>query len=129
MWVRAVIEGRPFEVWGGEQLRDFTYVDDVVEAMLAAADQDSVLGRTLNIGGDRVISLRDTADLLVAATGPSARYDIREFPAERKKIDIGDYYAADDAFRAATGWAPAVPLEAGLARTIAFYREHLSRYL
>lgn len=129
VWVRAVIEGRPFEVWGGEQLRDYTYVDDVVDAMLVAADNDAVRGKTLNIGGDRVISLRDTADLMVAAAGKGARYDIREFPAERKRIDIGDYYADDSAFRAATGWAPGTTLEAGLAKTIAFYRDNMIRYL
>jgi UDP-glucose 4-epimerase len=96
--------------------------------MLAAAS-GACDGRTLNVGGDRVISLRDTADALVAASNTPGGYEIRVFPEERKRIDIGDYYADDSTFRGLTGWAPAVPLEEGLARTVAFYRENLARYV
>lgn len=128
VWIRAAVEGRAFEVWGGEQLRDFTYVDDCVDALLAAADAQAVDGGIFNLGGDRVISLKDLADLVVAANG-SGSYVIKSFPPERKKIDIGDYYATDDKFRQATGWRPRVPLDEALSRSIAFYRENLPHYL
>ena len=128
VWIRAAVEGRPFEVWGGEQLRDFTYVDDCVDALLAAADAKAVDGGIFNLGGDRVISLKELADLVIAANG-SGDYVIKTFPPERKKIDIGDYYATDDKFRQATGWQPRVPLDVALSRSIAFYRENLPRYL
>ena len=59
VWIRLLIENTPFEVWGGEQLRDFTYVDDAVEAFLFAAQSDAALGKVFNLGGDRVISLAD----------------------------------------------------------------------
>jgi nucleoside-diphosphate-sugar epimerase len=49
-------------------------------------------------------------------------YEAVPFPAEAKAIDIGDYYGAYDRFREATGWEPAVDLEEGLERTIAYYR-------
>src|SRR6266446_2624387 len=45
VWIRSLVEGRRFEVWGGEQLRDFTYVDDAVEALLVAAARDEANGR------------------------------------------------------------------------------------
>lgn len=128
VWVRAVVEGRPFEVWGGDQLRDYTYVDDAVEALLRAARHDDVRGRALNVGGEPPISLRRTAEMMVEAAG-GGRFEVREFPAERKRIDIGDYYAEDAAFRAATGWAPAVPMLEALRRTVAYYRTHLARYI
>ncbi|WP_119420935.1 NAD-dependent epimerase/dehydratase family protein [Desertibaculum subflavum] len=128
VWIRAAVEGRAFEVWGGEQLRDFTYVDDCVDALLAAADAKAVDGGIFNLGGDRVISLKDLADLVVAANG-SGSYAIKSFPPERKKIDIGDYYATDAKFRQATGWRPRVPLDEALRRSIAFYRENLPHYL
>jgi UDP-glucose 4-epimerase len=51
------------------------------------------------------------------------------WPAEKKAIDIGSFYSCSDRLEAATGWRPAVPLRDGLARTIAFYREHLPRYV
>lgn len=128
VWVRAAVEGRAFEVWGGEQLRDFTYVDDAVDALLVAADTPALVGQVRNVGGDEVVSLRDLADLVVSAAGGGARYAVQSFPPERERIDIGDYYAADGAFRAATGWSPRVGLAEGLARTVAYYREHLAAY-
>lgn len=128
VWIRAAVEGRAFEVWGGEQLRDFTYVDDCVDALLAAADAKAADGGIFNLGGDRVISLKELADLVIVANGGGS-YVIKTFPPERKKIDIGDYYATDATFREATGWRPRVPLDEALLRSIVFYREHLPRYL
>jgi len=129
VWVRLLVEGKPFEVWGGEQLRDFTYVDDAVEAFLLAAASDAANGRIFNLGGDRVLSLRDLAALLAQTTTASDAFVIREFPAERKAIDIGDYYSDFAAIRTALGWEPRVPLADALARTVAYYREHLAHYL
>ena len=128
VWIRAAVEGKPFEVWGGEQLRDFTFVDDAVAALLTAA-APACVGKTFNVGGDRILSLRETAELLVGAAGEKASYLIHDFPAERKRIDIGDYYADDSAFRNLTGWTPSVPIEEGISHTLRFYRQYLDRYL
>ncbi len=128
IWIRLLVEGKPFEVWDGQQLRDFTYVDDVVDAMLLAAASEASCGRIFNLGGDCVVSLKELADMLVEINGGGA-YQVRPFPPDRKCIDIGDYYSDDSAIRSALGWRPAVPLREGLARTLAYYREHLSRYL
>ncbi|EPR41732.1 NAD-dependent epimerase/dehydratase [Desulfovibrio sp. X2] len=128
IWVRLLLEGKPIEVWGGEQLRDFTYVDDCVEALLLAACRDQAFGRVYNLGGDRVVSLRELAELLIKAAG-EGEFVVREFPAERKKIDIGDYYSDDARIRSELGWEPRVSLEEGLSRTVAYYREHLADYL
>jgi UDP-glucose 4-epimerase len=128
IWLRSVLENRPFEVWGGAQLRDFTYVDDAVEAFLLAAATEATAGRAFNVGGEEVLSLRELADALIEANG-GGRYEVREFPAERKRIDIGDYYAADALFRSVTGWQARTPIREGLARSLAFFRENLQRYL
>lgn len=129
IWIRCVLEDRPFEVWGGEQLRDLTYVDDMTEAFLRAATTRACHGRIFNIGGAPPASLRTLADLVVGIAGPPARYTVREFPADRRQIDIGSYHADDSAFRAATGWAPVVSLEEGIRRTIEWYRPRLAEYL
>lgn len=132
IWIRLLVEGKPFEVWGGEQLRDFTYVDDAADAFLRAAaalDGDArAAGQVYNLGGDRVISLRDLAALLVEVGGGGA-YNIRPYPPDRKPIDIGDYYADDSRIRAELGWRPQTSLREGLARTVAYYREHLGEYV
>ncbi|MBI2240489.1 MAG: GDP-mannose 4,6-dehydratase [Magnetospirillum gryphiswaldense] len=127
IWLRRVIEGQPFEVWGGEQVRDYSYVDDTVAAMMAVAMTDAARGLALNVGGDAPYSLRDTAMLLAAECGGS--FDVRTFPAERKRIDIGDYYADDRRLRRLTGWSPRVTLKDGLRRSVDYYRAHLTHYL
>jgi UDP-glucose 4-epimerase len=128
VWLRLLLEGKPFEVWGGEQLRDFTYVDDLVEALLLAAVNDRAAGKVYNIGGDGVISLKELADLLIRINR-GGEYTVHQFPAERKRIDIGDYYADDQLIRSELGWKPGVSLEDGLTRTLEFYRLHLAQYL
>jgi nucleoside-diphosphate-sugar epimerase len=129
IWIRCVLEGRPFEVWGGNQLRDMTYVDDVTNAFLAAAAAPQCHGNVYNIGGAPPASLRDIAEMTVRVAGEGASFTSREFPADRALIDIGSYHADDRAFRAATGWAPEVALEDGIARSLAWYRPRLASYL
>ncbi len=127
IWLRSVIEGRPFEVWGGEQERDLTYVDDAVDAFLRAAAMPETKGRVFNIGGDR-LSLRSLAETLVATAGGGS-YATHAFPAERKRIDIGSYVADDTSLRRLTGWSPSVPLAEGLKRSLDYFRRHLAEYL
>jgi len=127
IWMRLALQGLPFEVWGGAQLRDFTFVDDAVDAFLLAAATPEADGQVFNIAGEPVVSLTELAEMLAGATGQN--YVVREFPPERLRIDIGDYHADDSAFRALTGWAPKVPLAEGLERTLAYYRDNLGDYL
>jgi nucleoside-diphosphate-sugar epimerase len=128
IWVRCLLEGRPFEVWGGEQLRDFTYVDDCVQALLLAAATERANGQIFNLGGNEVVSLLDLARLLVEANG-EGRFEIHEFPADRKKIDIGDYYSDYSLIQRSLNWVPATRLSEGLSRTLDYYRKHLGHYL
>ena len=127
IWIRLALEGKPFEVWGGEQLRDFTYVDDAVDAFLAAVTP-ATEGRSFNIGGFPPISLTQLAETLIAANGGHGEAIVKPFPAERKRIDIGDYHADDEAFRQATGWRPTVDMREGLERTLDWYRSRLDQY-
>jgi UDP-glucose 4-epimerase len=127
IWIRLLVEGQPFEVWDGQQLRDFTFVDDAVEALLLAAASDQANGRTFNLGGDSVVSLAQLAEMLVEVNG-GGEFVVKSFPADRKRIDIGDYYADYGRIRAALGWEPQVPLREGLAQTLEYYRKHLAHY-
>ena len=128
IWIRLLLEGKSFEVWGGEQLRDFTYIDDAVEAFLLAATSEESSGSVFNLGGDEAISLRDLADLLIEIN-EGGEYITKTFPSDRIRIDIGNYYASFERIHEAMDWGPKVPLRDGLARTIRFYRDHLGQYL
>ena len=128
-FIRLAIENQTIEIFGdGSQLRDFVYVDDAADAFVRAGASDACNGDVFNVGGDEPVAHRDLAALLlkVAGTG-SVRYV--EWPAENKAIDIGSFYADSTKFKTTTGWHPAVSLEEGLRRTVAFYREHFCHYV
>src|SRR5206468_8438191 len=63
VWLAALVQGRELEIWGdGSQLRDFTYIDDAVTAFLLAVSEPRALGKALNLGGERAVSLRELAE-------------------------------------------------------------------
>jgi len=128
IWIRRILEGQPFEVWGGEQLRDFTYVDDCVDAMLLAATRPQAVGRCYNLGGMTPVSLATLAERLVLVNG-SGQFVRRDFPADRKKIDIGDFYSDDQMIRDELGWNPVTDLDQALSRTLEYYRTRLDLYI
>jgi UDP-glucose 4-epimerase len=128
IWIKLLLEGKAFDVWGGEQLRDFTYIDDAVAAFLLAAGSENANGQVFNLGCERVISLKDLADLLIDVNG-GGRYELRPFPSDRKRIDIGDYFADFSRIRSVLNWEPQVSLRDALARTVEFYRGNLKHYL
>jgi UDP-glucose 4-epimerase len=128
IWLRLLVENKPFEVWGGEQLRDFTYVEDAVDAFLMAAASDATHGRIYNLGGCSVVSLKRLAEILTEANG-GGEFVVRGFPEDRKAIDIGDYYADFNAIRTDLGWEPRIDLHEGLSRSLEYYRQHLKHYV
>lgn len=128
IWIKNLIEGISFEVWGGEQLRDFNYVDDVVNAFFLAALNDEADGEIFNLGSKEVVTLATLADKILKANG-SGDYSVKEFPSERKKIDIGDYYSDSSRITKILGWEPQTNLDEGLMKTINFYKKYGTKYL
>jgi UDP-glucose 4-epimerase len=128
-FIRQAVLGETIQIFGdGTQKRDFDYVDDVVDAFLRAGAMDAADGEVFNLGGDEPVSLLELAKTMVAIAGHGG-YALTPFPPERKRIDIGDFYADTTKIRKALGWAPRVPLREGLERTIDYYRRHQDRYL
>jgi len=129
IWVKKLLTGEPIRVYGdGSQLRDFTFIDDCVDAFLAAATSPEAEGTVMNVGGTEPISLADLAELMIRCNG-SGSVEIVPFPTETKAIDIGDYYADDRLARKTLGWEPRIGLEQGIGRTIDYYRRHGEHYL
>jgi UDP-glucose 4-epimerase len=128
VWLRRVIDDEPIEVWGdGKQMRDFNYVDDVVEAMLTCAADPRADGRIYNLGSPESISLADLAQQLVEING-GGTYHIIPFPPDRKRIDIGDYIADYSLIHNELGWQPRVDLREGLTRSLDYFRKHHPHY-
>lgn len=128
LWIRKILSGEPFEVWGGDQLRDFTYVDDAVEAFLLAGSREEADGQVFNVGGTPPVSLRELAELMVSVNR-GGNFIMREFPEDRRKIDIGDFYADDTWLRNTLGWEHRTSLRTAVERTLEYYSHELKHYL
>ena len=128
IWIRLLLEGKPIKVFGdGLQLRDFTYVDDCIEALLLAGASDQANGKVYNLGGSEVIGLKDLSKMMVNL-GHGGSFELAPFPSERKAIDIGDYYSDFSLITKELGWVPKIDLKDGLKRTLNYYSTHFSHY-
>jgi UDP-glucuronate 4-epimerase len=109
--VSCLAEGRPFELFGdGSQSRSFTYVEDAVEATIAALERGAS-GSTFNVGGGTEVSMLDAIETLGRIAG--RRLEIVRFP--RRDGDAARTAADTTRIRAELGWEPATPFEEGLA--------------
>ena len=128
IWIRLLLEGKPIKVFGdGKQLRDFNFVDDCVEALLLAGENNNANGKVYNLGSSEIIGLSDLAEIMVNL-GVSGNYELGPFPADRKAIDIGDYYSDYSLITKELGWVPKIDLKDGLKRTLNYYSTHFSHY-
>jgi UDP-glucose 4-epimerase len=127
IWIKLLIEGKPFEIWEGQQLRDFNYIDDAINAFLMAAECEKADGQIFNLGGDEPISLHDLGKMLIEING-NGESIIKNFPAERKSIDIGDYYSEYSKIKKELGWVPKISLHEGLERSVKYYKKYLEQY-
>jgi len=127
IWIKLLLEGKPFEIWEGQQLRDFNYVDDAVDAFLVAAECEKADGQIFNLGGEEAISLHDLGNLLIEIYG-KGEFIIKMFPVESKRIDISDYYSDFRKIKKELGWIPKISLREGLSRTIEYYTKYHKYY-
>jgi UDP-glucose 4-epimerase len=113
--------GRPPVVYGdGEQTRDFTFVEDTVRGLLAAAECDALVGDVVNVARGREVSILRIAGLLAGLLG-RAGAAVRHEPG--RPGDVRRHYADVAKAQRLLGWAPRVEIEEGLARTVAWFRE------
>ncbi|MGQ9492158.1 MAG: NAD-dependent epimerase/dehydratase family protein [Anaerolineae bacterium] len=132
-FIRQAIDNEEIQIFGnGLQVRDLNYVDDVVEAMLLAAIYDGANGRIFNLGNTPPVSLLEFVQVLLEVCQEfgvgKGGYRLVPFPPDKKRIDIGDYYADYSKIRRILGWEPRVPLREGLRRTVAYYMQYREYY-
>lgn len=127
-FIRQALDGEPIRLYGGgEQLRDFNHIRDVVAALLLAMASPRADGQVFNLGSDRPVSLAHLAEQIVSMAGSGSVKKV-PYPDQLRAIEIGDYTGDYRKIREALGWRPCVSLEEGLAETIAYYRAHRDHY-
>jgi len=114
------LEGRSFPVSAGEQLRDFCYVQDTVDAVFAALAAPAVQGEVINVASGRPVRIRELIEAVQRLIGQGEPQfgKVAYRPGENMEL-----YADVSKARTLLGWTPTVSLESGLASTIEWYRE------
>ena len=118
-FAERMLSGLPVPIYGdGESLRDFTFIDDLVEGLLRSLDRD--LGfAILNFGAGRTVKVLEVVKQLEQALGVDAEIEWRP----RETGDVTRTWADVSAARAALGWSPRVPFEEGVCRFVGWLRE------
>ena len=129
IWIRNLLENKPITIFGdGGQLRDYNYIDDVVDAFLLVAGSDVWNGSIFNLGNSNPISLETTAKIMIEENNAGS-YVFTPFPEDLKKIDIGDFYSDFSKIKTNLGWNPEVSIDAGFRETIEYFRNNYEYYV
>jgi UDP-glucose 4-epimerase len=127
-FIRKAIDEEVVPVFGdGHILRDFLYVDDLVDCFLHVATSPQAYGEVFNVGSGIPINFIDLAKKIVKIAG-TGKVTFTEFTHERKEVEPGDYYTDISKIKRMIGWEPKTDLEEGLRRTIEFYRKYKREY-
>jgi UDP-glucuronate 4-epimerase len=120
LFARAIMEGKPIQVFNrGDMQRDFTYVDDIVEGTLRVLERPAGF-KVYNIGNHQPVALLDYIAAMEAALGKKAKLALKPM----QPGDVKATYADTAALRDAVGFAPSTPLEKGLERFAAWFKEY-----
>lgn len=117
--IRACLDGRPFEMTQGNQTRDYLFVDDVIDALVQAAVAPDLGGQVLNVGSGHEYRIADVAALIVSLTGGTAELRKGRLP---DGTDPTRLVCEPSRGQRLLDWHARTPIEAGLEKTIAWYR-------
>jgi nucleoside-diphosphate-sugar epimerase len=129
VFVRRALRGEPLVVFGGgRDARDALHVDDVVEAVLAAALTPQAAGRVLNIGHEEHLTLWRMAELTAAAAPAKPEVVSGDWPAEHASVNVGSVYVSSALAADVLGWRPTIAFAEGIAQTLEWFADHPERY-
>jgi nucleoside-diphosphate-sugar epimerase len=127
-FIRKAMDDEVIPVFGdGRILRDYLFVDDLIECLLMTAACDNSYGEIFNVGSGVPVNFIELAKKIIESAGTGST-SFAEFTEERKALEPGDYYADISKIKSTVGWQPGTPLEAGIEKTIEYYKKHKSHY-
>lgn len=127
-FVGMVLRKETIKIFGdGSQLRDYTYVDDMMNAYLLAGMKDEAVGKTYNVSAEDGIKFIEMVETLIRISGQGS-YELVPWPAEYKNIEVGDFVADSSRIRNELGWEPVEEFEPGIKKTFDYFRANADFY-
>ncbi len=118
-FIVQALAGQPITIYGdGSQTRSFCYVDDLIDGMVRMMESPDDVTGPINLGNPREFTIRQLAELVVELTGSTSKIVYEPLPSDDPKQRCPDISRA----KALLNWTPKVPLEDGLANTVAYFR-------
>lgn len=127
-FIRLAMDNQTITVFGGgKQIRDYIFIDDLVDGLVRATVQQETDGQVYNIGSGEKTRFIDMAKTVVEVVGGGDITDT-PWPKNYDNFETGDFYADITRFTKATGWKPRTTLRQGIEQTVDYYRKHKSHY-
>lgn len=128
-FVRQAIEGQTIKIFGeGKQLRDYIFIDDIIEAFLRCASVEKAIGEIINIGAGQATEFREMVEKVITIVG-SGKLEYVPWPKNYEKIETGDIAADISKLQLLSSWKPEITLREGILRTYQYYQKYMSHYL
>lgn len=127
-FIRQAMEGNTIRIFGdGEQLRDYIYVEDLADALIATAVSHKCYGEVFNIGSGVGTKFKDMVETILAAVGSGAGEYV-PWPADYINVETGDYITDIGKLSRIIDWQPKTDLATGIRETHAFYEKYRQHY-
>jgi len=129
LFIGYALTSRTIPIYGdGSQSRDYVFVEDVVEALILAAENERSVGEVFLVGSGKEIKLIDIAKMVIEIVG-KGDYEFVPYPPTLDKTDVRRFVVDYSKIRKFLGWAPNTTLYNGISKTVEFYRKNLRDYL
>jgi UDP-glucose 4-epimerase len=127
-FIRKAMDNETIHVFGdGRILRDYLFIDDLVDSLLLVAQCEKSYGEVFNVGSGVPLNFYELAKIIIKTAG-SGNTDFTEFTKERKALEPGDYYADISKISKLIDWKPKIPLEEGIKKTLSYYKKNKKYY-
>jgi len=127
-FIGLALQDKELTVFGkGEQLRNFTYVEDCTTALILAAQNEATNGEVFFAVGDDQCNVAQIASEITSVIGGSVSFV--EWPEDRQAIEVGDAIISNQKIKSTLNWVPRYNLKTGLSKTRDYFRNCLDQYL
>lgn len=126
--ITQALASQEIRIGNTEAMRDFTFVTDTVQGFIAAAQTQKSVGKVINVGSGKEISIGELADLILKKTQSSAKIVIDKSRVRPSRSEVNRLLADNRLAKEALGWEPQVSMEEGIEKTVAWIAAHLNRF-
>lgn len=128
-FIRQAMEDKVIKIYGeGLQLRDYIFVDDIVDAMIKCGETEKAIGEIINIGTGTSSKFSDMVHSVVKCV-KSGKVEYIPWPENYERVETGDINVDISKLQKLTAWKPKVTLEEGIKLTYEYYKKHISNYI